>query len=273
MIGPRKVDKPLVLYGYGKLGRLAEEIFKELNIPVHMIIDNALPTYFVLDPLDGAPLPRADVLVAVCVAKEPFFDVRMKLEMSGFRDIVPVWDIIEAYPQAGLHNGWFAGGISPVDQAGIKDVMASWSDFNSLGFYMSFLAWRKFHQEWQTVPMGSDYFVSNPMASKLQDIRDRQYKTEQFLVSGPGSVTVHCEGYELQTLQANITGIRKHRPKLDVACYHSRDGLWEIENYLMKNLPSYNFVFRLHAYMGQAAHMYCIPMGEKWSDVEVQRET
>jgi hypothetical protein len=43
MIGPRRVDKPLVLYGYGKLGHLAEEIFYELKIPIAAIIWDANP--------------------------------------------------------------------------------------------------------------------------------------------------------------------------------------------------------------------------------------
>lgn len=36
---PRKVDKPLILYGAGNLGKMAKNYFEELNISFLMVID------------------------------------------------------------------------------------------------------------------------------------------------------------------------------------------------------------------------------------------
>lgn len=68
MIGPRRVDnKPLVLYGAGKLGRLAGEIFNRLGI-LFMVIDK--------DTNSPYPVPGPDILVAVCVATSPYNEIK-----------------------------------------------------------------------------------------------------------------------------------------------------------------------------------------------------
>jgi hypothetical protein len=72
-------------------------------------------------------------------------------------------------------------------------------------------------------------------------------------------VVIHNEGLELETLWYYMDTIRTSRPKLAVACYHSSDGLWRIPKLLMENLAEYEFKFRLHAYMGLAAVLYCTP--------------
>jgi hypothetical protein len=43
-IGPRSVDRPLVLYGAGKLGYLAADLFRRLGIPVAYALDRSPST-------------------------------------------------------------------------------------------------------------------------------------------------------------------------------------------------------------------------------------
>jgi hypothetical protein len=248
MIGPRKVDKRLILYGYGNLGHLAEEIFNELHIPIAGILGRH-------GNFRGRCQPAGhDALLAVCIASESYRKVTASLKTAGWTDMVPVWDIIEAYPQIGLHNGWIAGELSKEDRDGISRVSLGFADKLSLTHYYAFVDWRRYHDE-----VAYDAEKLEPLPSTLADIRYRQCPTQQYLVEPGEAVAVHCEGYELETLRNNISDIRKYLPSISCACYHSRDGLWEIEKYLMDSLPDYQWKFRMSAYMGQSAYIMGCP--------------
>jgi len=263
MIGPRLVDKPLVLYGYGKLGHLAEEIFNELKIPILYILDQkkgSIPPFPKGDFSKCVEIPTTHLL-AICVATESYEKITTSLRHAGWTDIVPVYDIIEAYPETGIHNGWFAGELTDEDRDNISYVADKWKgDQYSWWYYWMFQEWRINHNEyalhWEAED-GRGRISSLP--STLADIRRRQ----KAIVWSGGTyhppITIHTEGKELDTLSLNIKWLQKNRPTLSVACYHSRDGLWKIEKFLMDNLLDYKWTFRLHAYCGQAAVMYGTP--------------
>lgn len=259
-IGPRKVDKPLILYGYGKLGHLAEEIFTELNIPLYGIMDKSDDRWF-QDP------HHQDCLLAICVTMEPYNQVIAPLIAAGWTDIVSVYDIFEAYPECGIGNGWFADPRSEEDVWGIIQVGKKWDGKQSAIHYAYFTAWRLFRLECQHNEFVINTNHSTPLPSTLADIRKRQrvihwsdsHHTFWNSYGDSGTVYIHQEGKELETLEANIKVFQKHRPSIECAVYHSRDGLWKIEKFLMDNLPDYRWTFRLHAYMGQSAYIYGIP--------------
>jgi hypothetical protein len=279
---PRKVDKPLVLYGYGKLGHLAEEIFNELNIPIFKILDKTIN--------EGRKNEwKKSCLIAVCIATKPYTSLEKVwianhlrylgiwnyLRDFGWEDIVPVWDIIEAYPEVGLHNGWT---FTPTkeDQFHAKHLAQHvYKDITSRVQYRTWRLWRKQHiderlfshkiniQDRYQIPevMSAirlfDRYHSEQSGFTLADVRARQ-KVQIF--SKPYNyIELHAEGYELQSLEANLSYLQEYRPILCVTVYHSRDGLWKIPFYLYQNLKNYSFLFRMHAYMGQSAVLYCIP--------------
>jgi len=247
---PRKIDKKLILYGYGTLGRLAEEVFKELKIPIYLIVDHT----------NQAAIKKGikeSSLIAVCVASEPYLPIAGQLEKDGWPDIVPVYDIIEAYPQVGIHNGWFApklGDMKDEEIYEIDRVLDYLRDYRSKAHYESFLQWHLYRCEkrLKLPPRPS-------LPSTLADIRHRQTHGTIWLDQPVEKVSIHNEGNELSELIANMWVFKKYRPVIEVACYHSRDGLWKIPKYLMDNLKDYTFKFRLHAYMGQGAFLYAAP--------------
>ena len=249
MIKPRLVDKPLVIYGKGKLGALAKEIFYELKIRPHYVFD---------DKCSFKAL-RKDVLVALCVATEPYCVVTAPLSKAGWKDIVPVWEIIEAYPRIGLHNGW----TIPWKEMSIKeeaqcDTVFSRLDRKSQVHYRSFMGWRTTHFEQVDMKL----LKKRCLPSSLLDIRQRQRVV--YLDDAPMKrVSIHNEGHELNMLIANLYLFRRYRPTIEVACYHSPDGLWKIPLFLMKNLPDYKFTFRMTAWMGQGAYLFCTPKEKK----------
>jgi hypothetical protein len=252
MIGPRRVDKDLILYGRGKLGKLAEEIFDELKI-----------SYTMMDKYDRyPPIGHGGKLVAICVATEPYYRVIAPLIKAGWTDIMPVWDIIEAYPEVGIHNGWFTGKTIN-EREEISAVIEGLHDFISQEHYMVFRMWHQHRAELRPI---CPIEPGESLPSTLADIRNRQkwwgpcdsWEGENRLET----VHIHAEGNELKALSAFLPAMVKQRPKISVSCYHSRDGLWKIEKYLMDNLPDYTWTFRLTAYMGQGAYIYGCPKEE-----------
>lgn len=246
MIGPRKVDRPLVLYGFGKLGHLAKEIFDELDIH-SIMIDKNCDLHHVRNP--------EDCLLAICVATEPYNQVIAPLVAAGWTDIVSVWDIIEAYPEVGIHNGWIERPEDRDDHETYK-AMISLSDDLSRQHYSAFIDWRISHYEHKGLAIDVS---TTPLSSTLADIRTRQGIITFADTPMIKAVSIHAEGCELKTLEANMYILKKYRPSIECAVYHSRDGLWKIPLFLMDNLPNYRWTFRLHAYQGQAAYIYGCP--------------
>jgi len=263
MIQARKVDKPLSLYGYGVLGHLAEEIFNELGIPTDFILDahrKDCPR-----PKDVLSINKEDLL-AVCVTTEPFSGIAKDLSAQGFTDVVPVWDIIESYPEVGLHNGWFAGPFLEKECHECGRILDDFEDNTSRRHYIQHLDWRQYRRD---QPLFLAESIGDTLPSTLADIRQRQdsVKCIYYLNDDPNNIMIHAEGKEFEHLEKMVPHYAKYRPKIQVACYHSRDGLWKIPKLLIDNLPDYRFTFRLHAYMGQGAYIYCIPNEriKKWN--------
>lgn len=75
----------------------------------------------------------------------------------------------------------------------------------------------------------------------------------------PTFIKYHLEGYELEAIKGSIKTIKKYRPIIAVTTYHTKEGLYKLPLYLIKNLKNYNFYWRNHNYMGQGAVIYCIP--------------
>lgn len=258
MIGPRKVDKPLVLYGKGKLGKLAKEVFDRLEIPVFAWIDNKVVYDYAIH------IGNKDVLVANCVAIDSAIKIESYLRELCFIDIVPVWDIIEAYPEVGLHNGWFATETLETLVLGKHEVFNKLRDSASRKVFDIFYHYRVYRTPYEHVSERerSDYEC---LDSTLKDIMARRAYDPlaiQYIYDTQADnyhVDIHAEGNEMGLLFTHIDVIKKYRPFLKVACYHSEDGLWRIPRFLMTRLENYRFEFKLYAYQGQAAFLYCTP--------------
>jgi hypothetical protein len=260
-IGPRKVDRPLVLYGYGRLGHLAEEIFRELKIPISSIMNLDTDGKYRFQKSKEV-LNKNNCLLAICVATMPYAQVTAPLIAAGWVDVIPVWDIIEAYPEVGLHNGWFVGKLSHGDEACMKYVLSHWEDLSESNLhYKQFVIWRSGTSFGRPELQYIKITPCPSLPSTLADIRQRQrvHHYYEYFAPIPDLISIHAEGCELKTLEENMHLFVKYRPTIEVACYHSRDGLWRIEKFLMDNLPDYRWTFRLTAYMGQGAYITGVP--------------
>lgn len=155
---PRPVDKPLILYGAGNLGKMAKEYFDALAIPILSVVDTyasdcARDPFWrgvtIKGPEEVSVSQMRNSLLAVCVATTPYAPLAALLRNSGWQDVVPFYDISEAY--RGVHplgNGWFTGLLNAREREGIETVLRTWDDDVSRAHHLQLLAWRTLREEW-----------------------------------------------------------------------------------------------------------------------------
>lgn len=170
---PRRVDKPLILYGAGNMGRLAKSYLDRIGITPEAVVDHNAAA-LADDPFwQGSALLEPDLvperlkecaLLAVSVCTVPFVPLQDDLLALGWRDVVPFYDVAEAHRQLHpLSNGWFTGALDAAKAEAIGEALAGWSDSSSRAHHLQFLAWHSLRQEWvfegAPVTAGDRFFI------------------------------------------------------------------------------------------------------------------
>jgi len=102
---PRKIDKPVILYGAGSLGKMAKDFFNYLNIPFLYVVDRNADKYKadtfwqnikIVHPDDVKETDKKNCLLVVCVVTVPLIALRDELKNNGWRDIAFFYDLSEA---------------------------------------------------------------------------------------------------------------------------------------------------------------------------------
>ena len=168
-LSPRKVDKPIALYGAGDLGQMAKEYFEKINVKVEFVVDMRADIWRkkecwkdiqVLFPEEVSAEQKNTHLLAVCIVKIPYTPLANNLSNNGWIDVVPFYDIAEAYREYHpLSNGWFANSIDSADILKISSVLNMWADDISRAHHLQFIAWRLLREEW--VFEGADINTEN----------------------------------------------------------------------------------------------------------------
>lgn len=176
---PRKVNKPLILYGAGDLGKMAKEFFEKLGIPFLYVVDanpdrylgsDAWKNISILKPEDVPQEHRASCLLAICIVTAPYERITEPLIRQGWRDIVPFYDIAQAYTDRyPLGNGWFTGTLNAPDMEEIKYVLARWDDDISRAHHLQFIFWHSIRRElvFDDAPVTTDdrFFIPQILSS------------------------------------------------------------------------------------------------------------
>lgn len=153
-----EVDKPIILYGAGNLGKMAKEYFDKLNIKPLFIIDRNFEscnkdTFWknnnILEPCKIPYVARKLNTVVVCIVTSPFCEIKNWLNTLGFDDIVPFYDITSHYQDKHpLNNGWYACLLDKKEIENIKFVISNLNDEVSRSYYLQFIAWHAIREEW-----------------------------------------------------------------------------------------------------------------------------
>jgi len=153
-----KVDKPIIIYGAGNLGKMAKEYLNKLNIKPLFIIDRNFEKCNedlfwrngeILDPCEVPYIARKLNKVIVCVVTTSFCEIKRWLNILGFEDVVPFYDITLSYQDKHpLNNGWFDCLLNNEDIENMKYVLSKLEDDISRAHYLQFIAWHVCREEW-----------------------------------------------------------------------------------------------------------------------------
>lgn len=154
---PRRVNKSVILYGAGNLGKMAKDFFSYLNMPFLYVVDKNAAAYKidkcwrdtrVIHPHDVNAADKKNALLVICIVTIPLIALRDELIAAGWEDTVFFYDVSEAYcDRHPISNGWFINKLSARDKESIKEVYSLLRDDVSCMHYLQFLAWRRLRVE------------------------------------------------------------------------------------------------------------------------------
>jgi hypothetical protein len=138
----------IVLYGAGRLGKMAYALLSRVNVDVVCLIDrNAerLAGTFpvpVLTPEQAAGRFARSTPIFDCVFKDTVFLAASVMAPMGFRNIHTINDLFASIPELHYGNGWHSGALTNEDTRGIGGVYEALADDESRSAYLGNLRWR-----------------------------------------------------------------------------------------------------------------------------------
>ncbi len=153
-----KIDKPLILYGAGELGKMAKNYLNKLNIPFLFVVDKNAQSYkensfwkdnIIIEPYNVSLHFRKSCVTVACIVTSSFTEIRDSLEKMGFEDIIPFYDITLSYQNKHpLNNGWITSLLNGKDIENMKFITSNLKDDISRAHYLQFIAWHSLREEW-----------------------------------------------------------------------------------------------------------------------------
>lgn len=201
----RRVDKPLAIYGAGKLGRMAIELLDRLGIAAFAVVDREAERLRddsfwhgrnVVSPEEFSVSIRSESLLAVSIATVPFHQLALELTVQGWGDIVPFYDIAQAYTDKyPLGNGWELDTFGEEEVVATSEVLKRWGDDISRAHHLQFIAWHRLREDWifssAQISQGDRYFIPQVLQaldedSALLDIGAHHGETSQRFIDEVG---------------------------------------------------------------------------------------
>jgi FkbM family methyltransferase len=152
-----KIDRPIILYGAGNLGKMAKRYFDKLEVPILFIVDSN--TESINDPFwdnikifkpNEIPLhTRLKCITIVCIVTRPFMEIYNILNTFAFKNIIPFYDITLFYQDKHpLNNGWMINKLDIQDIIKIRYILSKLKDDISRSHHLQFVAWHCLREEW-----------------------------------------------------------------------------------------------------------------------------
>jgi FkbM family methyltransferase len=117
--------------------------------PKAFIQDSFWSSTRVFAPQEVPAATRASHLLAVTIANLPYEDLARVLSSQGWTDIVPFYDVSEAYRDVHpLGNGWVLDEIDYTDSESTLETLDNWSDDVSRAHHLQFMAWHRTGRDW-----------------------------------------------------------------------------------------------------------------------------
>lgn len=143
------INREIIIYGAGNLGKLSVTILKNIGIKPKYILDineKIKGTYIedieVISPNELEIDDRTNCLTLISIVKIPFNNIKKYLEGLGYKNIFQFYDVANLVEQSGINNGWIFDDISEDSKRKIIDVYNGLDDIESKKLYLQWLYWR-----------------------------------------------------------------------------------------------------------------------------------
>ncbi|MFX1363491.1 MAG: FkbM family methyltransferase [Promethearchaeota archaeon] len=156
VLSPRKIDKPVILYGAGSLGKIAKDFFNYLDHNFLYFVDRNSETIKmdtnwintkIIHPDEVKEDDKNNCLLIICIVTTPLISLLEDLKNQGWKDISFFYDISEAYTdQYPLTNGWFLNKPNEKEFNDYKKIFLMLDDVSRM-HYLQFFAWRRLRIE------------------------------------------------------------------------------------------------------------------------------
>lgn len=171
----RVIDKPLVMYGAGNLGKMAAEYFDNIGYTLNSVVDKNARTLAaesfwksrnetIYDPNEVKPTEKQRCLIVCAISNCPFSEIKEVLESQGWTDVVPFYDVVEAYrAQHPLSNGWYLEKFDEDTANEVSEIIEELGDDYSRLHYLQFIGWRRLRDDWvftsAPINISNRYFI------------------------------------------------------------------------------------------------------------------
>jgi FkbM family methyltransferase len=174
-ISLRRINKPFAIYGAGNLGKMAIEYFKIIGKTPELIIDKSFLSEDSSNEFESikkctlnevSTNVRKNYLIIVTIVNSAYSEIRDLLQVQGYNDIVPFYDVTEAYKDVHpLSNGWHLNNFNSSDYEKTSTVLSNWDDDISRAHHLQFIAWHRLREDWifedSNVDTNNRYFLNN----------------------------------------------------------------------------------------------------------------
>jgi len=185
------IDKSIILYGAGSLGKMAHDFFNHLHIPFLYTVDIYADKYSknqtwkhtkVIHPDLVPDYDKKNSLLIVCIVTTPLSPLKEKLLKEGWEDVEFFYNVSQAYNKIyPLNNGWvWEGQLTKKDKENIRKVFSFLEDTNSKEHYAQFLAWRISKRELSL----KNFTVNNTHRFFIPEITNILHNQEIFIDGG-----------------------------------------------------------------------------------------
>jgi FkbM family methyltransferase len=150
---PIKLNKPIIIYGAGNLGKMAKDFFNYLKIPFLYVVDRNANNYKndefwkdtkIIHPDDVNEEDKKNSILALCIVTLPYTKLQTELKKQGWNKILPFYDTTNLYSEKyPINNGWNLNNFNIEEIKTIKKIYSLLEDDISKIHYTQFLLWRR----------------------------------------------------------------------------------------------------------------------------------
>lgn len=170
----QKINKPVILYGAGTLGKMASNYLNKLDIPILFVIDRNPKLYENDQFWNGITICKPEevlcnnfkekCLLLICVVTSSYTKISNKLLCDGWKNVFPFYDVTLSYQDIHpLNNGWISSLWNKDDIDKTSYVSYRFEDDISRAHYLQFLAWHSLREEWifknAPISLKEKYFI------------------------------------------------------------------------------------------------------------------